>query len=84
MPASLSISGVYHRKTVLCCYGESLLARRFLANQQAIPYIGSHARRLHGRGRSGESMFSIQNRLKLLFVVIVTLVLAISGSYTQY
>ena len=29
-------------------------------------------------------MFSIQNRLKLLFVVIVTLVLAISGSYTQY
>jgi two-component system, NtrC family, sensor kinase len=31
-----------------------------------------------------ESMFSIQSRLKLLFVVIVTLVLAISGSYTQY
>lgn len=29
-------------------------------------------------------MFSIQNRLKLLFVVIVTVVLAISGSYTQY
>ncbi len=29
-------------------------------------------------------MFSIQSRLKLLFVVIVTLVLAISGSYTQY
>ncbi len=29
-------------------------------------------------------MFSIQNRLKLLFVVIVTLVLAISGTYTQY
>jgi signal transduction histidine kinase len=29
-------------------------------------------------------MFSIQHRLKLLFVVIVTLVLAISGSYAQY
>ncbi len=29
-------------------------------------------------------MFSIQNRLKLLFVVIVTVVLAISGTYTQY
>src|SRR3954468_508272 len=29
-------------------------------------------------------MFSIQSRLKLLFVVIVTLVLAISGSWTQY
>ncbi|MES2149944.1 MAG: ATP-binding protein [Pseudomonadota bacterium] len=29
-------------------------------------------------------MFSIQSRLKLLFVVIVTLVLAISGTYTQY
>lgn len=29
-------------------------------------------------------MFSIQSRLKLLFVVIVTLVLAISGAYTQY
>ena len=29
-------------------------------------------------------MFSIQNRLKLLFVVIVTMVLAISGTYTQY
>ncbi|MES2298934.1 MAG: HAMP domain-containing sensor histidine kinase [Pseudomonadota bacterium] len=29
-------------------------------------------------------MFSIQSRLKLLFVVIVTLVLTISGSYTQY
>ena len=29
-------------------------------------------------------MFSIQSRLKLLFVVIVTVVLAISGSYTQY
>jgi len=33
---------------------------------------------------NGGMMFSIQNRLKLLFVVIVTLVLAISGSYTQY
>lgn len=29
-------------------------------------------------------MFGIQSRLTLLFVVIVTLVLAISGSYTQY
>jgi len=29
-------------------------------------------------------MFSIQSRLKLLFVVIVTVVLAISGTYTQY
>ncbi len=29
-------------------------------------------------------MFSIQSRLKLLFVVIVTLVLAISGTWTQY
>jgi two-component system NtrC family sensor kinase len=29
-------------------------------------------------------MFSIQSRLKLLFVLIVTLVLAISGSYAQY
>jgi two-component system NtrC family sensor kinase len=29
-------------------------------------------------------MFSIQSRLKLLFVVIVTLLLAISGSYTQF
>ncbi|WP_426174428.1 sensor histidine kinase [Massilia sp. TWR1-2-2] len=29
-------------------------------------------------------MFSIQSRLQLLFVVIVTLVLAISGSYAQY
>ncbi|WP_426114883.1 sensor histidine kinase [Massilia sp. PWRC2] len=29
-------------------------------------------------------MFSIQSRLKLLFVVIVTTVLAISGSYAQY
>ncbi|MDQ2987884.1 MAG: histidine kinase, partial [Pseudomonadota bacterium] len=29
-------------------------------------------------------MFSIQNRLKLLFVLIVTLVLAISGTYAQY
>ncbi|MDB5952366.1 MAG: histidine kinase, partial [Massilia sp.] len=29
-------------------------------------------------------MFSIQSRLKLLFVLIVTLVLAISGSYSQY
>ncbi|MDQ1919895.1 sensor histidine kinase [Massilia pseudoviolaceinigra] len=29
-------------------------------------------------------MFSIQSRLKLLFVVIVTLVLSISGSFTQY
>lgn len=29
-------------------------------------------------------MFSIQNRLKLLFVVIVTLILALSGAYTQY
>lgn len=29
-------------------------------------------------------MFSIQSRLKLLFVVIVTAVLAISGTYTQY
>ncbi|MES2900409.1 MAG: ATP-binding protein [Pseudomonadota bacterium] len=29
-------------------------------------------------------MFSIQNRLKLLFVVIVTVVLTISGAYTQY
>ena len=29
-------------------------------------------------------MFSIQSRLKLLFVVIVTLVLTISGTYTQY
>jgi two-component system NtrC family sensor kinase len=29
-------------------------------------------------------MFSIESRLKLLFVLIVTLVLAISGSYAQY
>jgi methyl-accepting chemotaxis protein len=29
-------------------------------------------------------MFSIQSRLKLLFVLIVTLVLAISGTYAQY
>ncbi|HEX9171641.1 MAG TPA: ATP-binding protein [Telluria sp.] len=29
-------------------------------------------------------MFSIQNRLKLLFVVIVTLVLSVSGAWTQY
>lgn len=29
-------------------------------------------------------MFRIQNRLKLLFVVIVTLVLTISGTYSQY
>ena len=29
-------------------------------------------------------MFSIQNRLKLLFVLIVTVVLAISGAYSQY
>jgi len=29
-------------------------------------------------------MFSIQSRLKLLFVVIVTVVLTISGAYTQY
>ena len=29
-------------------------------------------------------MFSIQSRLKLLFVLIVTLVLTISGSYAQY
>src|SRR3954464_11301643 len=29
-------------------------------------------------------MFSIQNRLKLMFVLIVTAVLALSGSYTQY
>ena len=29
-------------------------------------------------------MFSLQNRLKMLFVLIVTIALAISGSYTQY
>jgi two-component system NtrC family sensor kinase len=29
-------------------------------------------------------MFSIQNRLKMLFVLIVTLVLTVSGSYSQY
>jgi len=43
------------------------------------------ARRLPAANRpQGGMMFSIQSRLKLLFVVIVTLVLAISGAYTQY
>ena len=49
--------------------------------QNCLPYIGYN---LWRRGGIGGAMFSIQNRLKLLFVAIVTLVLAISGAYTRY